>query len=314
MPSCSAPATCGRGSTRGEAKCTASCRSAARRSAQVSLYQPLDAAHGWFVEPGARVFRSTEDIFFDGDAATRYNLDGGFVFLDAGRVFGPSMELRAGLRTGFQSAQREIADPGFPEIDAEGYGGVTLAYTFDNRDSMALATRGTLNRIRYYQGVEALGSATSYDRVEGLLQRSVPMWGDLLQLRVTGGGTMRGELPFYDYFTLGGPNSFPGLSLGELRGTSYWAGSAGYLHKIADISALFGQSLYAGVQLTAGDMAGRVDGVNEEPIYSASLILGGRTPLGPLTLSIAATTSNDWNLLFGLGRPIEERNITDPIW
>jgi NTE family protein len=282
--------------------------------AQVSLYQPLDRSHDWFVEPGARIFRSTEDIFFDGDAATRYDFDGGFGSIDVGRVFGASTELRAGLRSGFQSAQKEIADPFLPEVDAEGYGGVAVAFTYDDRDSMALATRGTLSRVRYYQGTEALGSVSDYDRIEGLLQRSFTLGNNVVQLRVTGGGTTQGELPFYDLFTLGGPLSFPGLSLGQLRGTSYWTGSAGYLHKIADISALFGQSLYAGVQLTAGDMAGRIDGVNDAPAFSASFLLGGRTPLGPLTLSIAATTSNEWNLLFGLGRPIEERNITDPVW
>jgi hypothetical protein len=43
-------------------------------------------------------------------------------------------------------------------------------------------------------------------------------------------------------------------------------------------------------------------------------VLAGRTPLGPLSLSLAATADSDWQLVLGLGRPIEERTITDPIW
>jgi hypothetical protein len=59
-------------------------------------------------------------------------------------------------------------------------------------------------------------------------------------------------------------------------------------------------------------MSGRIDGVRASPIYSGAFVLAGRTVLGPLTLSLAATTTGDWQLVLGLGRPIEERTITDP--
>jgi len=60
--------------------------------------------------------------------------------------------------------------------------------------------------------------------------------------------------------------SLPGLSLGELRGTSYWNARAMYLHRVADISYVFGQSLYAGFSVSAADMAGRIDGIDSPPI------------------------------------------------
>jgi hypothetical protein len=31
-------------------------------------------------------------------------------------------------------------------------------------------------------------------------------------------------------------------------------------------------------------------------------------------LSIAISNTADWQVVFGLGRPIEERSITDPVW
>jgi outer membrane protein assembly factor BamA len=118
----------------------------------------------------------------------------------------------------------------------------------------------------------------------------------------------------YDNFVLGGPNSLPGLSTGQLRGTSYWAATTAYLHKIGEINELFGQSVYLGLSLTAADMSGRLDRVRSEPIYSSAIVLGGRTPLGPVTLSLGATTTEDWQIVFGLGRPMEERNVADPVW
>jgi hypothetical protein len=65
-----------------------------------------------------------------------------------------------------------------------------------------------------------------------------------------------------------------------LRGDEYWSGAARYLHKVKDISALFGQALYVGTQLTVAEMRERLDGFPPETIYSGSLFVGGRTPLG----------------------------------
>ena len=62
-----------------------------------------------------------------------------------------------------------------------------------------------------------------------------------------GGTSFDTALPIYDLFVLGGPISFPGLNLGELRGQDYWLASTMYMHKIADLSSLFGQALYAGL-------------------------------------------------------------------
>jgi hypothetical protein len=54
--------------------------------------------------------------------------------------------------------------------------------------------------------------------------------------------------------------------------------------------------------------------VRSEPIYSGAIVFGGRTPLGPGTLSLGATSTDDWQIVFGLGRPMEERNVADPLW
>jgi NTE family protein len=147
-----------------------------------------------------------------------------------------------------------------------------------------------------------------------MLVRAWPLDGDVVSLRAAGGANFEGELPFYDLFTLGGPISFPGLGLGQLRGTSYWTLSSNYLHKVADISPLFGQAMYAGGGLIVGDMSGRLDEIREPTTVGGSLVFGGRTPLGPLTMSVALTSTDEWSVLVTLGRPIEERTITDPAW
>jgi NTE family protein len=279
-----------------------------------SFYQPLDAAHRWFVEPGLAAQRSIEDLFDDGNAVTRYDFSSAWGYLDAGRVFGNHAELRAGIRSGVQAADREIGSRDLPDIPSEGYGGLAARYTFDSRDRDVLWQRGMLARMTYFRSEEALGAEVPYDRFEGTATVVLPFRRNVGYLRVSGGSSFDTSLPLYDLFSLGGPVSLPGLSLGELRGTSYWSAQASYLQRIADISYVFGQSIYAGLTLTAADMSGRIDGVNAQPTYSGAVVLAGRTPLGPMTLSLAATTTSEWQLVLGLGRPIEERTITDPSW
>jgi NTE family protein len=189
-----------------------------------------------------------------------------------------------------------------------------VRFTYDTRERELLGRRGLLAKVNYFRSEDWLGAAADYEKAEGTATYWVPAWDNVLYLRGSGGSSFGTDLPVYDNFTLGGPVSFPGLNIGELRGMSYWAAQAGYLHKIADISDLFGQALYAGFSLTAGEMGDRFDGVRGGTVYSGAFILSGRTPLGPLGLSIAVSNSADWQVVFGLGRPIEERAITDPAW
>jgi NTE family protein len=281
---------------------------------EASFYQPLDVRHRWFVEPRLHLEQSIEDLYQDGEAAARYEFGSAVAALDAGYVFGNRAELRAGVQFGSQSAERGIAPPEFPELSGEGYGGLALRYVYDSRNRAVLATRGWLARLQYFRSEESLGAEGDYDRLEGMLEGTLPLNDDVILVRAAGGSALDSLLPVYDTFVLGGPISFPGLAIGELRGNEYWAVNASYLHKVADISTLFGQAFYLGGGVALGDMNGRLDFVREDPILSFSLLASARTPLGPVSLSLATTTLGGLQLAFTLGRPIEERAISDPAW
>jgi len=280
----------------------------------LALYQPLDMRQRWFVEPGMNLQRSLEDVFVDGESVARYQFSHGWGYLDAGRVFGNHTELRAGLRAGRQSVQREIGTPDLPEISSEGYGGIAVRLTHDTRDRDVLWQDGTLLRATYFRGMDSLGSVDDYDRLEAMAVTAVPFGDSVAYLRASGGSSFGSRLPAYDVFTLGGPVSLPGFNIGELRGVNYWSAHASFLRRIADISYVFGQALYAGLNFTVADIDTGLDLAPDDLVYSTGVVLAGRTPLGPVSLSLAVTSESDWQLVFGLGRPIEERAITDPVW
>ena len=257
--------------------------------------------------------RTIQGIYNEGNAVADYSFNSAWGFLDAGRVFGTHAELRAGLRAGGQSVKREIASPTFEQLEWEGYGGTSLGYTYDNRDSDYLARSGLLTRVDYFQSADWLGAASDYQRLEGMAAYALPVGSSVAQLRVAGGSSLGSSLPAYDLFQLGGPVSFPGFAIGELRGEGFWTVSTTYLKRVAEISTLFDQALYVGATLTAGAMDDQFDYPGAGVLYSGALLLSGRTPLGPVTVSLAGTSQGDWQIAFDLGRPILEHTITDPV-
>ncbi len=276
--------------------------------------QPLDLAQSWFVEPGVVARSSLEDIYSEGEPAASYSFNKAFGYLEVGRVFGRRAELRAGLRGGGQSVKREVALPTLDEVDWEGYGGLALRFTYDTRDAVAIPRSGLLARAVYFESEDWLSAAEQYRRTEGLLSYWKLVGDDVWNLRAAGGSSLETELPIYDDFLLGGPISFPGFGLGELRGQGYWVTSSSYLRKVADISNLFGQALYLGGMASVGAMNGQFDYADDRMLYSGAFLLSGRTMLGPLTLVLAVTNEADWQLSFNLGRPIMEQTIMDPVW
>ena len=98
------------------------------------------------------------------------------------------------------------------------------------------------------------GSASNWASASAL-----PVRNDVVWVTLAGGSDLDTDLPLDRNFMLGGPGSFPGFELGELRVTDYWTASGSYLWKIKDIMSIRGQALYAGARLTAGQAFGRLD-------------------------------------------------------
>ena len=275
------------------------------------FYQPIDKNHRFFIQPGFHFWRSLEDIYNDGHRIARFDLTDTYFHLDSGFAIGDKAELRAGIRYGIADASSNtgaLSLAGFHDLKDAGW---TANFIYDSRDAPFVPTRGSLTRINYMRTDSGLGSEASYELLEVGLVKAFPLRGNALYLGAFGGTNLDSELPAYRQFLLGGPRSFSGFEIGELRGQEYWTTSVVYLHKLADLQSLLGQALYAGVRLQAGEMRQRVDGIDDGTLYGGALMLGGRTPLGSLSLTVGATNTGSYQIYLNLGRPIEEGSIID---
>ena len=110
---------------------------------------------------------------------------------------------------------------------------------------------------------------------------------------------------------IGGPGSFPGYELSEIRAEDYWIAAGSYLWQIKEIMSIRGQALYAGVRVQAGETLRRLDEVDDNRIYGSSIYLTGRTPVGPLTLGVGATSTDSWSMWLAVGRPVGHGTILE---
>jgi len=182
---------------------------------------------------------------------------------------------------------------------------------YDSRDTAFSPTRGIAAALEYMHSEESLGSESDWQRIEAGLGLALPVRNDVIWVTLAGGSDLGTDLPADRTFAVGGPGSFPGYELGEIRARDYWTARGSYLWKVKDIMTIRGQALYAGLGLQAGQMGDRIDLVDDEIVYGGSVYLAGRTIVGPLTVGLAAASTSSWSLWLSVGRPIGNGTILE---
>lgn len=275
-----------------------------------SLYQPLDSAHRFFIEPGAIASASIEDLFLDQERVARYQFKDVAGLLDFGVNLGRYAQARVGYIYDRREVTVDIGSELMPEttpLDA----GVRLAAQYDSRDTSFSPTRGLTVALEYMKTDSSLGADRDWERAEIGIGAAVPFRNDVLWVTVAGGTDIAGGLPPDRAFALGGPGSFPGFELGELRVNGYWTIDTSYLWQVKEVLPVRNLALYAGVRLAAGAIYSRIDDGDDGDIYGGSVFLSGRTFVGPLTISAGTTSTDSWSVWLGVGRPVGHGTILE---
>lgn len=281
-----------------------------------SWYQPLDVAQRFFVEPKAFWIRSWNDLFLDNERLATYRFSDWGGAVDVGANLSDDAQVRVGYLYTKRRTEVDTGSPILPENDRND-AGITATATFDSRDTAFNPTRGIAAALEYIYADDSLGGDSDWERIEAGAGLALPVRKDVVWVTLAGGSDLGSDLPLDRSFMLGGPGSFPGFELGELRVTDYWTASGSYLWKVKDLMRIRGQALYAGLRLTAGQTSGRLEEYvlqgfdDDDTIYGGSLILTGRTQAGPLTVGVGATSNDSWSLWIAVGRPVGNGTILE---
>ena len=256
---------------------------------QTGVYQPLNIAQTYFIEPTLLARRSLEDVYNDGTRVARYQ------FYDMGGRFdvGANLKHDGQIRGGYFATKRragvDIGTPLLPGVDTTD-AGLAATATYDSREAESFAIHGLAAELQYFISDSSLGAQRDWQRLEAAARQNVPAGKMMLWFTVAGGTNLGSALPGDRAFALGGPQSFPGYAPGEVRARRYWTVDGAFLWKVADIIPILSQKLYGGFKLEGGRVYERIDPVPDGTVYGASAFFGGRTPVGTLTLGLGWAT------------------------
>jgi len=267
-----------------------------------SLYQPLDVGQTFFVEPALRARRTLEDVYNDGQRIARYYFTDAGARLEAGANFATNTQVRMGYWIDQRRVEVDTGVSLMPTNDGID-GGLAADVTYDTRDAASFAKHGIAGEIQYFLSDAALGADRNWQRMEAAARKAIPAGRRTVWLTAAGGTSLGTDLPADRAFSLGGPQTFRGFSLGEIRARRYWSLDGTLLVPVAEIIPIASQTLYGGFSLQGGRVYDRVDPVADGDIYSVSTYLGGPTPVGTLTLGVGKATGG-WAGWLTLGTPV----------
>jgi NTE family protein len=274
-----------------------------------SLYQPLDTSQIFFVEPGGLYGRSIEDIYNNYSRVAQYFFNDLGGELNLGVNLGSNSQLRAGYWADRRRIEVDTGISLLPTGDHTDAGLFGRAF-FDNRDSSTFASRGTAAEIQYFRSDNGLGADRQWETLEAAARQVVRAGVTTLWLTAAGGTDLGSTLPADRAFSLGGPQSFPGYAPGEVRARDYWTVQGNVLWRIADILPILNQALYGGLGVEAGHVRDRIDSVADGDLYGISGYIGGRTPVGTITIGVGKATGA-WAGWVTIGTPVGSGSILD---
>ena len=182
-----------------------------------SLFQPLDVAHRFFVEP-RRLYlplaRGSVSSMTNAWRATPSRMPS--VQLDVGINIGRYAQARIGYVYDDRDVNVDIGSDSCPKA-APSDAGLQVSAEFDSRDT------ASTRRAAWRSPSSTCAATTLWAPIAtGSAPSSASVWrcrfaATCLWVTVAGGTALGSDLPADRAFALGGPGSFPGFELGELR-------------------------------------------------------------------------------------------------
>jgi NTE family protein len=242
-------------------------------------------------------------VFAGDDKVADYLVKAAQVGIAGGAVLGTWGQFGIGPVWTHVNAKVDTGSPVLPSV-SEATSGIRARLFVDQTNHAWFPTEGLGATGSAYAALTALGSAQSYQRVEGAF-RAVRSWGSHTIMGLVSGGTDLGsDMPAYESFTLGGPLRLSGYRINQFAGRKFAYGRLMYYNRVFPLPDLLGSGIYAGAAAEVGRLSDRFDGLpSPGTLWSGSLFLGADTFAGPAYVGIGAAPAGNWSLYMLLGAP-----------
>ena len=270
---------------------------------ETEFYQPLDKRHASFVRPYALTALAKAPLFFEGDRVAVYRLQHNAAGIEGGVNLGVHGQARLGWVERRLGAVLDTGPDDFLNL-TERLGGFTGALAIDTYDQPFFPTRGLKLDATHFEAMRVTGGGQEYSRSEARFgaARSFGRWTVLGGLE--GGTALKGEVPFADAFTLGGPRRLSGFAPDQMRGGDYSFMRLEAQYRLNFATPLYGLTLLAGVSAEAGRMSKLITETSLSGWQrSLSAYIAANTFLGPIYLGVADSKNGKGRFYLFIGTP-----------
>lgn len=265
------------------------------------LYEPLLRSTHWFVAPHAYVTHAKTGFYSGSEQLAQFRQHRNGVGADVGYQFNARTELRVGEDYQWFGEDRTIGTPVAQEFRLTPRVS-SVKFQYLGQDEVMLPARGSELRAEFSYFTERPNATGGLSQMDVRAEHFIP-WGERgIVFATAGGGTSFGATDLgLAGFSLGGPLRLTAYDRGELLGTDYSLGQAGYLYRLTHLNPIFGDAIYVGGFYELGKMSGGNSGTPALP-NDGSAIVVLKTLLGPVYGGGSIGGSGHYKWYFGLGR------------
>jgi NTE family protein len=241
----------------------------------VNWYQPLEAGRPWFAETSALLGTQSVDLYQAGRAQARFKTEFTEINTGLGLNLGRYGVLKSGLLLRHQNVSTRIGSDSLLPAERAGNTSAWFALAdLDRFNSPYFPTEGWRAR---------------------LMQTQAGDYGKLAN---------KGQLPLSDAAALGGVNNLSGLAFKQLLGSEMRYLGLRSEKIVSQMPLGLRGDLRIGLSLEGGTMQQRYSETQGSGLVrSASVYLGGETPLGPVYLGLAKASDNAARVFLFIGNP-----------
>lgn len=268
------------------------------------LYQPLDYSESFFAAPHVEWIRNFSDVYNQTDRIAEYRVTALLGGVDVGVQFSKYAELRLGIDTGKLTAGPIIGDStSLPDFDIN-LGGISTHFIFDQFDKPYFPRKGIRVEAHSFISQPVLGADESYEKLGFLVNKVFTHKKHTLVAGLHLGTKLgNSDIPYYDYFTLGGFLNLSGYRQDQIRGQYFLLNKLFYYYQLAKLPSILGDAVYVGGSIEYGNAWENYEDVSKENMrLGGSFVIGADTVIGPLYLAYGYCEEEDGKIYLYLGQ------------
>ncbi len=265
------------------------------------LYKPLIPEKGYFVAPRAYYTHTVSAFFSGSQQLAQYTETKNGFGVDLGYQFSSKAELRVGEDYQWYGENLRIGSPIEQAFNITPF--VTnVTFQYLGQDSVQVPTRGWVIQTQYNYLTQKPNSSGEYSQWNSTIEHFMPVGERGILFGTASGGTSFGATNLgLAGFSLGGPLRLSAYRRGELLGSDYYLGQAGYMYRLLRLNPVIGDAIYATGFYEIGQVWDSAPGTPHLPNDVAGGVII-KTLIGPIYGGGSVGDSGHRTWFFGLGR------------